>query len=59
MTPAGTTITAGGSVTFRENAGHPEVQATVTRVWENGKYVTLRTADARTFTRLITEVRAA
>lgn len=49
---------AGTAVIFRENEEHPEVAGTVTRVWDNGKYVTIRTSgdEGRSFARLISEV---
>lgn len=53
-------LTDGTPVIFRENSEHPQVAGIVTRVWANGKYVSLRTDDEqqRIFVRLIGEVRA-
>lgn len=50
-------LQVGTPVIFQENESAPNERGTITRVWTNGKYVTL-TSDkgGRTFTRLISQV---
>lgn len=49
------TMQVGQQVQFAENAEHPRVLGTVSRVWPNGRYVTIR-SDGRTFVRQIDRV---
>jgi len=50
-------MSVGQQVQFTENAEHPRVLGVVTRVWPNGRYVTV-ISDGRTFVREISRVQA-
>lgn len=52
------TMQVGQEVRFTENAAHPRVLGTVTRVWPNGRYVTI-VSDGRTFVRDIAHITVA
>jgi hypothetical protein len=50
-------MTVGTQVQFAENEEHTTTLGVVTRVWDNGKYVTI-VSDGHTFVRLIKRVTA-
>jgi hypothetical protein len=52
MTVSTEEFRVGQHVQFTENAEHPRVLGTVSRVWPNGRYVTI-ISDGRTFVRCI------
>lgn len=58
QTQSATPVQVGSQVIFRENDEHPHVCGTVSRVWPNGRYVTLL-SDGRTFVRDLRNVQVA